>query len=109
MTAKTWQGCVKIHEGCGGICKWVEALHTPGVGYYGECLHCSATQLTIEDMVPVSNVDPDTLRDVPIDQRKQVDWNDGEGWLKNQERIKEELGISQYSKQIDRGASESGN
>lgn len=93
MTAKTWQGCVKIHEGCGGVCKWVEATHRRGVGYIGECDHCTATTLVQEDMVPIEDVDVTEVRDIHIIRRKRAEWDENESWEENQRRIQEELGL----------------
>jgi len=43
---------MKIHVGCGGLVRWVEAYDQPGVGYTGECLGCSCDRVPVESILP---------------------------------------------------------
>lgn len=89
-----WEGCMKIHEGCGGLCKWVEAIETPGVGYYGKCMACQTNRIVVEQMIPITkakveagvlldNDDPDKLSDIK--------WDSDLDWEENQKRLKEQI------------------
>ena len=60
-----WEDCAKIHEGCGGIVRWVEAVHWKGVGYYGECLHCGEDHLTVEEIIPLENTSIEQATEIP--------------------------------------------
>lgn len=99
-----WENAVKIHENCGGICYWQEAITTPGVMWEGKCLHCHADHLAIEDMIPIErraadNYDPDTprlleaVRNTSIDDRGKLEWANRDSWDQNQDRLREELGL----------------
>jgi hypothetical protein len=85
-----YEDCVKIHEGCGGLVRWVEAVDTPGVQWQGECLHCHSERLVIEEILPLKM----RREDVPIGDiqtLRELEWNDETTWQNNQERISEEL------------------
>lgn len=43
---------LKIHEGCGGVVRWQEALREPGVGYTGYCLECHEEGIVVEEILP---------------------------------------------------------
>ena len=89
-----WDNCMKIHEGCGGLCIWVEALETPGVGYYGKCMACQTGQIVVEQMIPIEKAkveagiffdsgEPEKLAD--------LEWKEEDSWEENQERLKQEI------------------
>ncbi|WP_049937174.1 hypothetical protein [Haloplanus natans] len=87
---------LKIHEGCGGLVYWVEALETPGVGYFGKCRKCSVDRIPVEQMIPVNVID---FEDEPVEIASKVRsekledlaWDQDSSWEKNQERLQEEL------------------
>lgn len=86
----------KIHEGCGGLVRWVEAVDQPGVGFTGECLECAREHIPVEDIIPirsdtgqsgmelVSDVDQDTLAD--------LEWDEDAEFTDNQTRLREAIG-----------------
>jgi len=89
-----WDNCIKIHEGCGGLCKWSEAIETPGVGYFGKCMACQSRRIVVEEMIPVEkskveagifldNDEPEILAD--------LEWDEDSTWEENQERLSEEI------------------
>jgi len=92
-----WEGCLKIHEGCGGQVRWVEAYETPGVGYHGECLHCDTEGLVLEDIIPVESgkakriVQNNAFSSEQQQALARIEWNEDQSWEKNQDRIKEAL------------------
>jgi hypothetical protein len=86
-----WEGCVKIHENCGGVVRWVEAIHTPGVGYYGECVGCGETEIVVEDVIPIEEVDHREVRLVAPDELESLEWDDSADWDKNQDRLSSEV------------------
>lgn len=83
--------CVKIHEGCGGIVRWVEAINTPGVGWHGECLHCGAECLPIESLLPVRGLDMETARNASTRELRGLEWDDDDTWRHNQKRLAKEV------------------
>lgn len=93
-----WPGCIKIHEGCGGHVRWVEAVQRPGIGYHGECLECCTTELPVERIVPVELPD-DILQaqeheywvDVGLDSWRDLVWDDRRSWETNQHLIEKRL------------------
>lgn len=89
-----WAGCVKFHEDCGGMVRWVEAIHTPGVGYYGECVQCHE-RLDVEEIVPVEVPDGKRIaefkRELDGGEFDGVRWNDSADWDENQNRLREAL------------------
>jgi hypothetical protein len=96
MTNRWPPGTVKIHEGCGGLVRWVEAVRTPGVGYYGECLECHSERVVVEDIVPVLPDDPninptDVVNESDQDTLAQLDWDDDSDWDENQARFRSEV------------------
>lgn len=92
-----WSGCIKIHEQCasGGIVRWIEAVYTPGVGYYGECTACGATELKVEEIVPVEI--PEGVRKAEFkrgldgDEFVNATWDEAADWDANQERLREAI------------------
>lgn len=101
---REWRRSVKIHQGCGGICRFVEAIDQPNTQWTGECLRCHTDNLPLEAMIPVeeTNVDrmedinfQEEIRDTPIEKREQLEWNDDQNWYGNQQRLREELDLRQ--------------
>lgn len=85
-----WKRCVKIHEDCGGLVRWVEAVNTPGVGYVGECLECRRDRLSIEDIIPLKM----RREDVPLEDRDTLaglEWDHDASFADNQRRLSEEV------------------
>lgn len=59
------RGWAKIHAGCGGLVRYVEAWDQPGVGWTGECVHCGSTRIDEERIVFVTDpAVPDDIGDV---------------------------------------------
>ncbi|AGN33801.1 hypothetical protein HALG_00013 [Halorubrum virus CGphi46] len=81
----------KIHEGCGGVVRWVEAVDVPGVGWQGECLHCGDTRLPLEAIMPIRGLDVDDALDAPRDALAELQWDDGDTWRHNQKRLGTEV------------------
>lgn len=83
---------LKIHEGCGGLVYWVEAVQVPGVGYTGKCMDCTVDRIPVEQMIPVNVVD---FEDEPVEIASKVSsekledlsWDQDSSWDENQERI----------------------
>lgn len=86
-----WTDCAKIHEGCGGRVRWIEAIDTLGVGFHGECLYCDADRLPQEDIIPVDCFTPESITRVPRDTLAELEWCDNNYWDTNQDRLEEEL------------------
>jgi len=87
--SKMWDGCVKIHEGCGGVCRWVEAVDRPHVGYTGECLHCGRRNLPVEEMIPLEDFSGrQLLRVAPTDALAGLEWDEYDDWESNQARLR---------------------
>jgi len=93
VTPKTWGDCVKLHANCGGICRWVEAVETPGVGWFGECRHCGQSGLPKEAMVPVETAVQELMA-VPLDERREAGWEESGPWDWNQWRLCDQLGVA---------------
>lgn len=96
--SNTWPGCIKIHEGCGGHVRWVEAVQRPGVGYHGHCLECDASRLPVEEIVPVRL--PDDTRQAyeheywtehDLGEWRELAWNRDQEFEANQQRIHRRL------------------
>ena len=87
--ALVWGGHVKIHEGCGGVCRWVEAVDTPGVGFQGECTRCRQSELQVEEMLPM----PKELSVVEARSTdlEEVRWKDDDSFSENMNRLYEEV------------------
>lgn len=94
-----WPNCVKIHENCGGIVRWVEAIMTPGVGYQGECVECGEGELVVEEILPVEL--PDDVRSAHqhefwgayrLKNWRDMEWDAEASWEENQQQFKERLG-----------------
>lgn len=89
-----WDGCMKIHQGCGGLVKWTEALETPGVGYYGKCEACQTSQIVQEQIIPVDESKVDAkllLKNKESDRLSDLEWVNEATWFENQERLKKEI------------------
>jgi UDP-glucose 6-dehydrogenase len=86
-----WTDIAKIHEGCGGQVRWVEAVLEPGIGFAGECLRCDATRLVVEGIIPIDALRPRDIREIPADELADIEWDNRDGWTENQERIAEQL------------------
>jgi hypothetical protein len=86
-----WDNCVKIHSACGGICRWVEAIDRPNVGYHGECTWCEDTEIPTEHMVPVQGVTHDEMKQVDREKRRELSYDEDASWEKNQERLRGEV------------------
>jgi len=90
MSPGIWDGCVKIHEGCGGVCRWVEAVDRRGVGYTGECLHCGGQDLPTEQMIPLEPYTHEqVLRVAPCDALASLKWDESGDWDANQHRLRQ--------------------
>jgi len=86
----------KIHEGCGGLVAWVEAIDQPGVGYTGNCRECYKERVVVEDIVPI-RTDPgqsglQLVGDVDIDVLAGLEWDDDAEFRENQKRLRKEIG-----------------
>lgn len=82
----------KIHEGCGGYVRWVEAYDQPGVGYSGECLACGVERLPMEAIIPI-RADPEQtgyqlVQDVDKDVLADLEWDDSDEFMENQKRLR---------------------
>ena len=86
-----WEDCAKTHEGCGGVVRWVEAVETPGVGYYGECLLCGREELVIEDIIPIEKLDPQDALNADPEDLEDFYWDYDALWEENQKRLLEKL------------------
>lgn len=92
-----WPGCVKFHEHCGGLVRWVEAVETPGVGYTGECIDCGEERLVVEEILPVEV--PDGMRIAEFKRQLDGDefdgaaWDDDADWDANQTRLRERVDV----------------
>jgi len=86
---------VKLHEGCGGVVAWREALGRPAVHFTGECQHCDADALAQEQILPVEVHGNDeyrrAVRDLPLAERAALAWNDDAEWRDNQQRLAREI------------------
>lgn len=86
----------KIHEGCGGLVRWVEPVDTPGVGFTGECCACHDTRIPTEAIIPV-RADPgqtgqQLVADVDQETLAGLRWDDDSEWNENQKRLREAIG-----------------
>lgn len=95
---------IKIHEGCGGRIRWVEAIDTPGVGYTGECTECLEESVVTEDIIPIEVRGDaggfagkfdirDTVLETEKDELAELSWEDDDSHDENQERIQSEVGV----------------
>lgn len=89
-----WRDCAKIHEGCGGVARWVEAIDRPGVGWHGECTRCQRSGLPTEAMVPIEEYDEHELRsdeNATATELADLHWDEGADWEANQRRLAMEI------------------
>jgi len=77
----------KIHEGCGGVIRWVEAIDQPGVGWTGECCHCGDERIAIEEMLPIRGLDVETAFNIDRAWLAELRWDDDDTWRHNQKRL----------------------
>jgi hypothetical protein len=91
---------LKIHDGCGGLVRWVEAIDTPGVGFTGECVSCYDTDLPKERIVPVeapagTDERASVLAMCEPERRQYLRWDDDEDWETNQARLRAKVEADQ--------------
>lgn len=89
---------IKIHEGCGGRVRWVEAIDTPGVGYTGECDACGRGRIVVEDIIPVqvrgewSRGSEYDVREAVLDASTEalagLEWDEKSDFETNQSRLR---------------------
>lgn len=97
MTPK-WQSneFAKIHEGCGGLVRWVEAYDRPAVGFTGECVECARENIPVEQIIPIRADSGQTGTQLVSGVRKrtlaQLKWADEEDFTENQARLRKEIG-----------------
>ena len=85
---------MKIHEGCGGLVRWVEAVKRPGVGYTGHCLHCDTEGIVVERIIPVKRAKVEAgvfLDNYDFKALRKLEWKDEDSFEENQERLKNEI------------------
>jgi len=86
--SEMWDGCVKIHENCGGVCRWVEAIDRRGVDYTGECTACGKTNIPVGGMIPIEFASRvEVLNVAPCETLELLEWSDDDTWEQNQERL----------------------
>lgn len=86
---------MKIHEQCGGLVRWVEAVETPGVGWAGHCLRCDTEGIVVEHIVPIqteSGEHPhEIVNSADLDTLADLEWDDNADWDANQTRLRQEV------------------
>jgi len=82
-----WGDCVKIHEDCGGVCRWIEAVTRPAVGYTGQCIRCGEENIPVERMIPVESLDHEEAFTTDPSILSELAWDEGKDWETNQARI----------------------
>lgn len=99
--SNTWPktSFVKVHEGCGGIVRWVEALDKPAVHYTGECRQCGREDLTREEILPIRIAESyeearKKIRQMTVEERAKLEWDEDDEWKHNQQRLTEEVGVA---------------
>lgn len=86
-----WTDCVKIHENCGGIVRWVEAIDQPGVGWTGDCTHCTADAIPVERIIPIRGLEHRDALQLSVDELRELEWDDDDTWNHNQKRLGSEV------------------
>lgn len=86
-----WTECTKIHENCGGIVRWVEAIDQPGVGWTGECLACGEEHIVVEEMLPIRGLDTETAFEASREDLRELEWDENDTWRHNQKRLAKEV------------------
>ncbi|AAM88760.1 hypothetical protein PhiCh1p87 [Natrialba phage PhiCh1] len=86
-----WEFCAKIHEDCGGVVRWVEAVDTPGVGYQGECLGCGETEIVVEAIIPIEDLGPSDVLELNPADLDDLRWDYDADFDENQERLLQEV------------------
>lgn len=95
--SKTWPktSFVKIHEACGGIVRWVEALNQPGVHYTGECMHCASENIPEEHIIPLAYRGDgeyrQAIRSMDLEKRRELQWDDDADFGENQKRFAKQI------------------
>lgn len=95
-------GWAKIHDGCGGLVRWVEAYARPGVGWVGECLDCREENIVEERIVFVTDPavpeeigDAQDLVDEPKDALAELEYpmdvQESEGFDAAQDALYEQI------------------
>ena len=86
----------KIHEGCGGLVRWVEAYDRPSVGYTGECVECGRENIPVENIIPIRADSGQTGMQLVSDVQQKtlagLEWDDDEDFTENQALLREEIG-----------------
>lgn len=86
---------VKIHEGCGGIVAWREAIGRPSVHFTGECDTCTCDDIVQESIIPIEvGSDEDYRRQImelPSSERRELDWDEDDTFRHNQKQIAESI------------------
>lgn len=86
---------VKVHEGCGGLVRWVEAMNQPGVHYTGQCQHCGREGIPMEKMIPLEYGGDDeyenAIHDMGRREREKLSWDETASFDENQDRLEEEI------------------
>lgn len=82
---------VKIHEGCGGVVAWKEAIGTPGVGFTGECDTCTAERIPKEQIIPIEVRNDEEYRreimEIPASERRDLEWDEDDEFRHNQKQL----------------------
>lgn len=88
---------IKLHENCGGVVCWVEAINTPSVGYTGDCSMCRQDGIPTEEIIPLydgSRVETGLRERIEACSREDLAglrWNDDADFDTNQARLKAEI------------------
>lgn len=85
----------KVHENCGGLVRWVEALDRPAVHFTGECQHCGEENIVQERIIPIEVRDDreyrNLIRGMPESERAELEWDDDAEWRDNQKRFAQQI------------------
>lgn len=87
------KGVLKLHQGCGGLVRWVEAFDRPCAGWTGECVRCGDTNLPRECIIPVDLPDGLRVTDVELPSEFTFQWDESATWDENQRRVKAALEV----------------
>ena len=86
-----WTDLTKIHENCGGIVRWVEAVTDPTTGWTGECLHCGEDRIVVEQMLPIRGLPIEDALEASREDLAELQWDDEVTWNHNQKRLASEV------------------
>lgn len=88
---------LKIHEGCGGLVRWVEAYDDPHTGFTGECLECGEQRIVVERIIPIEvppgEIGIELFNRSDIGDLRALTWDQSDDYRENQRRLADELGI----------------